>query len=143
MAYLPNEISGPVPNDADKMFWHYCQQRELRFQQCSPCRRFRHPPTPVCPYCRSFSNEWVVAPATGVVFSFTIVHHPAHPAMKAVVPYNIVVVDFPAYDHVRLVSNVIDVPTQDIRIGMEVAVTWETAGNGMLVPRFMRKIATE
>lgn len=142
MAYLPNEISGPLPNDADKMFWHYCQQRELRFQQCGSCRRFRHPPTPVCPHCQSFSNEWVVAPETGVVFSFTIVHHPAHPAMKAVVPYNIVVVDFPAYDHVRLVSNVIDVPTQEIRIGMEVAVTWETAGNGMLVPRFMRKTST-
>jgi uncharacterized protein len=142
MAYVPNEISGPLPNDADKMFWHYCQQRELRFQQCSSCRRFRHPPTPVCPHCRSFSNEWVVAPETGVVFSFTIVHHPAHPAMKTVVPYNIVVVDFPAYDHVRLVSNVIDVPTQEIHIGMEVAVTWETAGNGMLVPRFMRKTST-
>ena len=31
VAYLPNEISGPVPNDADRMFWHYCQQHELRF----------------------------------------------------------------------------------------------------------------
>jgi uncharacterized OB-fold protein len=83
-----------------------------------------------------------VAPETGVVFSFTIVHHPAHPAMKTVVPYNIVVVDFPAYDHVRLVSNLIDVLPQEIRIGMEVSLTWETAGNGMLVPRFIRKTLT-
>jgi len=139
MAYLPNEVSGPVPNDADRMFWHYCQQHELRFQQCGSCRRFRHPPTPVCPYCRSFEIVWVRAPDTGAVFSFTIVHHPAHPAMKAVVPYNIVVVDFPACDHVRLVSNLIDVPPQEIRIGMEVMLAWETAGNGLLVPRFKRK----
>jgi uncharacterized protein len=82
----------------------------------------------------------VRAPETGVVFSFTIVHHPAHPAIKAVVPYNIVVVDFPAYDHVRLVSNLIDVPPQEIRIGMEVVLAWETAGNDMVVPRFRRKI---
>ena len=79
------------------------------------------------------------APETGVIFSFTIVHHPAHVAMKTVVPYNIVVVDFPEYDHVRLVSNLIDVPAQEIRIGMEVILTWETAGNGMVVPRFTRK----
>ena len=142
MAYLPNEIFGPVPNDADRMFWHYCQQHELRFQRCASCRRFRHPPSPVCPQCQSFNSEWVLAPETGVIFSFTIVHHPAHPAMKTVVPYNIVVVDFPACDHVRLVSNLIDVPSQEIRIGMDVVVTWETAGNAMVVPRFKRKIPT-
>ena len=59
--------------------------------------------------------------------------------MKGVVPYNIVVVDFPEYDHVRLVSNLIDVPPQEIRIGMEVVLAWETAGNGLVVPRFRRK----
>lgn len=68
-----------------------------------------------------------------------IVHHPAHSAMKTVVPYNIVVVDFPTYDHVRLVSNLIDVPSQDIRIDLDVEVTWETAGNDVLVPRFKRR----
>ena len=139
MAYLPDEIPGPAPNDTDRTFWHYCQQRELRFQRCTSCHRFRHPPTPVCPRCRSFTSEWVLAPSTAEVFSFTIVHHPAHPAMKALVPYNIVVVDFPACDHVRLVSNLIDVPPQEIRIGMEVVLAWETAGNDMAVPRFRRK----
>jgi uncharacterized OB-fold protein len=59
--------------------------------------------------------------------------------MKAVVPYNIVVVDFPVYDHVRVVSNLIDVPPQEIRIGMEVVLAWEPAGNSLLVPRFRRK----
>jgi uncharacterized OB-fold protein len=60
--------------------------------------------------------------------------------MKALVPYNIVVVDFPTYDHVRLVSNLLDVLPQEIRIGMEVVLAWETAGNDMVVPRFRRKI---
>lgn len=142
MAYLPAEISGPMPTIDDQPFWNYCQQRELRFQRCTNCRRFRHPPAPVCSHCRSFASEWVRAPEAGVVFSYTIVHHPLHPAVTTIVPYNVVVVDFPECDHVCLVSNVIDVPPEQIRIGMEVSLIWETAGNGMLVPRFRRKAIT-
>jgi uncharacterized protein len=84
-------------------------------------------------------SEWTPAPEQGVVFSFTIVHHPAHPAMAESVPYNIVIVDFPECGHARLVSNLIDAAPEEIRIGMEVALTWETAGNGMLAPRFKKR----
>jgi hypothetical protein len=59
--------------------------------------------------------------------------------MKDVIPYNVAIVDFPECDHARLVSNVIDVAPTEIRIGMEVVLEWETAGNSMLVPRFRRK----
>jgi uncharacterized OB-fold protein len=139
VAYLPVAIPGPQPNVDDQAFWEYCQQRELRFQRCSSCGRFRHPPAPVCAHCRSFTSEWVRAPEQGVVFSFTIVHHPAHPAMAESVPYNIVIVDFPECGHARLVSNLIDAAPEEIHIGMAVALTWETAGNGMLVPRFKKR----
>ncbi len=138
-AYLPGAIPGPQPNVDDQAFWHYCQQRELRFQRCGSCGRFRHPPAPVCAHCRSFTSEWIPAPEQGVVFSFTIVHHPAHPAMAESVPYNIVIVAFPECGHARLVSNLIDAVPEEIRIGMEVVLTWETAGNGMLVPRFKKR----
>ena len=138
MAYLPDEIPGPEPHVADQQFWDYCQQRELRFQRCVSCQRFRHPPTPLCPSCRSFESEWIQAPDTGVVFSFTIVHHPLHPAMKTVVPYNVAIIDFPECDHVRLISNVIDTAPEEMCIGMPVSLVWETAGNGLLVPRFRR-----
>lgn len=84
----------------------------------------------------SFEAEWGQAAQTEVVFSFTIVHHAAHPSMKAIVPYNVAIIDFPECGHVRLVSNVIDADPTTLRIGMPVALIWEMAGNGMLVPRF-------
>jgi len=59
--------------------------------------------------------------------------------MKDVVPYNVAIVDFPECDHARLVSNVIDIAPADVRIGMAVTLVWETAGNGMILPRFKRK----
>jgi uncharacterized OB-fold protein len=140
MSYFPPEISGPQPSIDDQVFWNYCQQHELRFQRCANCKRFRHPPGPVCSACLSFEVEWILAPEVGTVFSFTIVHHPAHPAVATRLPYNVVVVDFPECDHVRLVSNVIDAAPDDIRIGMIVSLVWETAGNGLPVPRFRRHV---
>jgi uncharacterized OB-fold protein len=138
MSYFPPEISGPQPSVDDQVFWNYCQRHELRFQRCAACHRFRHPPGPVCSACRSFEVEWIPAPEVGIVFSFTIVHHPAHPAVAPILPYNVVIVDFPECDHVRLVSNVVDVAAADIRIGMRVSLVWESAGNGLQLPRFRR-----
>lgn len=139
MTYLPNEIPGPQPTIDDQAFWDYCQQRELRFQRCTACGRFRHPPAPVCAACRSFDSEWVRAPETGVVFSFTIVHHPAHAAVASITPYNIVIVDFPECGHARLVSNLVDVTPEEVKIGMHIGLVWETAGNGLLIPRFKKQ----
>ncbi len=138
-AYLPEAVPGPQLNVDDQAFWSYCQQRELRFQRCSSCGRFRHPPGPACSQCLSFTSEWVRTPEQGVVFSFTIVHHPAHPAVTDVVPYNIVIVDFPECGHARLVSNLIDATPEEIHIGMKATLVWETAGNGLLVPRFRKR----
>jgi hypothetical protein len=80
----------------------------------------------------------VRAPETGIVFSFTIVHHAVHPAVSAVTPYNIVIVDFPECGHTRVVSNLIDVLPEEVRIGMPVVLVWETTGNGRIVPRFKK-----
>ncbi len=139
MSYFPSEVTGPHPNVDDRVFWEYCQRHELRFQRCALCHRFRHPPGPVCSSCRSFDSEWIPAPQTGVVFSFTIVHHPAHPAVAARTPYNIVVVDFPELDHTRLISNIVDATPEDIRIGMKVSLVWEESSTGVPLPRFSKE----
>lgn len=138
MAYFPAGTPGPEPTIEDAAFWDYCARHELRFQRCSHCGRFRLPPMPACKHCKSLAAEWVKAPETGHVFSFTIVHHAAHPSMAAALPYNIAIVEFPECDGVRLVSNVMDAGPEDMRIGMRVRLAWDTAGNGRTVPRFRK-----
>lgn len=139
MAYLPDAVPGPTPGIEDKPFWDYCQQRELRFQRCAGCGRFRHPPGPACPHCRSMECEWAPAPEAAEVFSYTIVHYPAFAGVRDSLPYNVVIAIFRDCDDVRLISNVIDAEPQEIHIGMALRLTWECAGNGLLVPRFLSK----
>ena len=138
MSYLPKGTPVPQATPDDAAYWDFCARRELRFQRCKACGRFRHPPMPACFNCGSMETEWAQVPGTGTVFSYTIVHHPAHPAVKPAVPYNIVVVHLDEADDVRIVSNVIDVPPEQIAVGLRVTLAWDEIEGGMFLPRFRK-----
>ena len=136
MTYLPESTPMGVPGPDEAPYWAACQKRELRIQRCAACGLHRHPPAPFCPVCRSERCEWHQVPGTGTVFTYTIIHQAAHPALKPALPYNVAVVLLDEADDVRLVSNVVDAAPERIAIGMRVMVVWEAAGGGQLVPRF-------
>ena len=139
MAYLPDGVPGPEPTFDDNPFWEHCAKGELRFQRCGGCGLVRNPPGPACPRCQSFACDWVAAGDDAELFSFTVVHYSAQGAIAPALPYNVAIVRFPSLNDVRLVSNVIDTPAAGLRIGMELALVFETAGNGRPVPRFRPK----
>jgi uncharacterized OB-fold protein len=136
--YLPPEVPRPWPCVEDAPFWAACAERRLVFQACAACGRLRHPPGPRCPHCRSGDVRWTPAPPAGRVFSYTVVHHPMHEATAASVPYNVVLVEFPGLDGVRLVSNVVDAQPGQLEVGLEVELCWEPTGDGGFLPRFRR-----
>ncbi|MBI4182801.1 MAG: Zn-ribbon domain-containing OB-fold protein [Proteobacteria bacterium] len=136
MAYLPEGTPLPAADLDDSPYWEGCRRRELRIQRCADCGRFRHPPSPVCPACRSFGAEFVEVPGTGTVFTYTVAHHPVHPALKAAVPYNIAVVLLDGAGDVRLVSNVVDARPGEMAVGMRVRLRWEPTSDGSYLPRF-------
>lgn len=139
--YLPVELA-PTPTMDERGFWEHCKARRLMFQRCGACGAHRHPPTPICPTCQSAALAWTEAPLRAQVYSYTIVHHPPHPDLRDRVPYNVVVLTFAGIDGVRLVSNVVDVAPEDIRIGMEVELRWEGPSGGYWLPRFARVAST-
>lgn len=138
--YLPPDLAQEPAMD-EKAFWVHCTSRRLMFQRCGECGLHRHPPIPICPACRSNSIAWTEAPAEGEVFSYTIVHHPSHPAMAACVPYNVAIIVFPQLDNVRLISNVVDAPPEQMAVGMKVKLHWEGPVDGTWLPRFRRSTA--
>jgi hypothetical protein len=97
---------------------------------------------PRCPRCRSDAIAWAQVPGTGVVYTYTIVRHPVHPALVDAVPYTVVVVLLDGADDVRLVSNLVDVAPDDVVIGMPVALVWDETPHGPQ-PRFRRMPATQ
>lgn len=133
--YLPADIVDLQPDDISQGYWESCARRQLSIQQCTACKTFRHLPTPTCPKCRSFDFQYTPVSGRGTIFSYTIPHHPVHPALASVVPYNVILVDLDDAP-VRLVSNLVGVDNEKIEIGMPVEVVWEEPAPGVVIPRF-------
>ena len=138
MPYLPADLPRLVPGRDDRPWWDALRRHELVVQRCAACGTWRHPPAPVCAACRSPDARWERVDGRGRVFSYTIVHHAVHPALADRVPYNVVLVELPDAAGVRLISNLIDVPADEMRVGLEVEVVFEDLDDEVTLPRFRR-----
>lgn len=134
--YMPAELANLAPDEDTKAFWDYCNRGELRIQRCKACGKFRQPPIPGCPRCGSRDFEWVKSSGTGLVYTFSLIYHPVLPVLAPHVPYNVVVVELPDVGNVRMVSNLLDTPFEQIMIGMPVELAWERINAEVNLPRF-------
>ncbi len=121
----------PLPDleripDYEQGFWQGTRAGELRIQRCAACGRFRHLPTPMCPECSSLQYDWTTVSGRGFVYSFVIVRHPVHPAIREreQTPYNICMIELEEQEGLRVCSNVLHVAPEDISVGMPVRVTF-------------------
>ena len=86
----------------------------------------------MCPHCHATEQEWVPASGRGVVHSFSLLHHPQHPAFAYPVIAALVDLD----EGVRLVSNLVEVEPAAVAIGMPVSVTFLPTAGDRAVPVF-------
>src|SRR3954449_12040993 len=108
----------PVPDIDSQPFWDKCKAHELTAQRCRDCGNFRWPPQAFCPYCYSWKCEWTKLHETGTVYSFVVVHYVSIAAFEADVPYVVAHITVDGTDErVRMISNVIEYPWQEVRIG--------------------------
>jgi uncharacterized protein len=140
--YLPGEWTLPAITPENEAFFRGGRDGELRLQRCVGCATVQHPPSEVCWACQSMEFEYVAVSPKARVASYSIVHHPVHPALRQRVPYNVVVVTLDEHPGVRIVGNVIDVEPSDVEVGLPVTCTWaEVAGpdgDSVYLPQWKR-----
>jgi len=126
----------PVLDGLSAEFYGWCRKRELRFQRCTPCGRWRHVPREMCAECGSMDWQWVRSSGRGRVFTWTVAERPLHPAFAGDAPYAPVVVEME--EGVRLLSTVVDCEPEDLCIGMPVQVAFDEVTAAITLPRFCR-----
>lgn len=138
MAIFSSEMP-TVKHHIDELgFWDSCRNKQLVFQACGTCKTLRHPPTPMCAHCHSTHVVWREATGPAILFSYTVVHHPSHPAVRANLPYVVAVIEFPKMDGVRLITNIVDAPAR-LQIGTPMELLWDPVEDDMYLPRFRSK----
>src|SRR4030088_2349071 len=107
----------------NEFFWTSGGDGKLRLLRCSQCGYYVHPPAPICPRC--FTKTLTPEPVSGraTVATFTIDIHPWIPGFDP--PYVIAIVEIDEQPSVRLTTNIVGCPPEDVHIGMAVQVTFE------------------
>ncbi len=122
----------PILTEDNQAFWEAAREGRLVTQRCAGCGRLQHPPRPMCPSCHGLELEVVELAGTGVVYSYSILHHPRHPSFD----YPVVAVLIDLDEGVRILSNLVDVRPEDVRIGMPVEVRFVPTRDEMAAPVF-------
>ena len=126
----------PQPTALTRAFWEGAAAHQLVILRCQQCGFWLHPPRPICRRCLS----WEVAPeptsGRGEVYTYTVTPTPFHPYWADKVPYVVAVVQLEEQVDLRLITNVVDCPEEDLRVGLPVQVTYVEAAPGLTLPVF-------
>lgn len=126
----------PTPDAETQPYWDGTKAHELRVQRCSQCGKLRWPPRGFCPNCYSWQSEWVPLAQTGSITSYVVVHH-ATAAFADDAPYSIARVAIDGADgEVTLEANVLDCPSEDLKVGMPVEVVFLDVTDEVTLPQF-------
>lgn len=132
---MPDEQNArPLPeqNDRTRPFFEGVRRGTLMIQRCRRCRTHQLPARFACDECLSGELEWVEASGRGKIFSFVLVHQRYHPAFET--PYNVTLVELD--EGPRLVSSVVGIADEEIKVGMPVEVEFESVTEEISLPRF-------
>ncbi|MFD9904696.1 bifunctional MaoC family dehydratase N-terminal/OB-fold nucleic acid binding domain-containing protein [Streptomyces sp. NPDC059063] len=128
----------PVINRDNAGFWDGVARHRLLIQRCGACARLRFPWLPGCNACGSPEWDTVEAVGEGTVYSYVVMHHPPFPALDP--PYAVVLVELA--EGVRMISQVVGVPHDRVRIGMPVRLEFQRVEEDLELPVF-RPVAVD
>jgi uncharacterized OB-fold protein len=135
-ATVPPHPSLPRPDSLSQFFWDGCREHKLLIQRCGDCGHYIHPPRLVCRFCQGTNLAPSEVSGRGVVDTFTIPLQPFDPYFMSKVPYTLAVIELPEEPHLKLVSNVVDIDPDDVRIGMPVEVVFTDLTPEVTLPLF-------
>jgi len=126
----------PILYPEEAPFWEGARNHKLVLQCCRPCDRIWFPIGPVCAGCLSEDLEWMELSGRGHVSSFVIYHKGWSPWLQSRVPYAVAQVQLD--EGPRLTANIVEMPLEEIHVGMRVEATWERVNDEITLIQFRR-----
>lgn len=116
----------PALDEDSGFYWRAGAKGRLLIQRCA-CGHYQHPPFPRCSACGSEAVAPAPVSGRGRVATFTINYQPWRPGLA--VPYVFAAVELAEQPGLYVFTNIIGLDPEATRIGMEVEVTFEEAGD--------------
>jgi len=122
------KISDPVLNPGDENYFNAAGEGRLLLKSCRACGEIHHYPRALCPFCWSADLEWMDSAGTGQIYTYSVTRRGAG------APYCIAYVTLD--EGPVVLTNIVGVDLDTVRIGQRVKVLFRTSEGGMSVPMF-------
>jgi hypothetical protein len=122
----------PQPNLETQPFWDATAEGRFLLLRCENGHVIWYPRF-LCPVCRSTETSWSEASGRGTVYSYTVVRRGQGPYAQAA-PYVVAYVELE--EGPRILTNLVDVAPDEVRIDLPVEVVWHDTGEGTALYRF-------
>ena len=121
----------PQPDQDSEAFWTGTKEGKLLIQHCDHCNRMQFFPRYFCTTCAG-EVRWIETAGKGEVHTFSIVRQNHTPPFNELTPYVLAIIELE--EGVRMMGNVIDVPIEDVEIGMPVEVRFVAETDDIVLP---------
>jgi uncharacterized OB-fold protein len=124
-SYLPAGLPTPAANRLSAPYYEGIREERLRVQRNPRTGVYQWPPQWIAHDTQTFDLDWVDVEPRGLIYSWTRIWHPVHPALKDACPYIVAVVELPHAGGVRMLGNLLGDPRQEVVIGAPVEAVFE------------------
>ena len=126
----------PDPDAMTQFFWDGTNERRLMILRCQKCAHYIHFPRPVCDRCLSEDLAPEQVSGKGTLYTYSIPMQPIDPYYVERVPYVYALVELEEEANLKLQTNIIDCPEDQLEIGMPVEVVFREVAPGVTLPYF-------
>lgn len=135
--HAPYEKPLPRITPDNRPYWESARRHELSLPCCRDCGRYHFPPGPMCPYCFGDGLDWKPVSGRGVISTWVVYHRPWFAAFEPDIPYAVVQVELE--EGPRLTSSMVDLPNEELAVGLPVEVVFDDVTPEVTLPRFRRR----
>ena len=117
-------------------YWDGLLDEKLLLQRCTNCNKLRHYPRPMCDACHSLDYDWIASSCKGSIYTWSVSHHPFHPAFKDQIPY--VMITAQLEEPVRLLAPLVKHQQEEkLYIGRTLTVAFLKISDTLCTPYFI------
>jgi uncharacterized protein len=132
----PKKYAKPLPHIDEEVrpWWEALKRHELYIQKCHDCGFTRYYARALCTNCQSSNTEWVRCSGRGTIYTFTATYQNQGPGFRDSLPYVMAYVDLE--EGLKMLTNIVDCPPDQVKIGMPVEVVYEDATPEVTLAKF-------
>jgi uncharacterized protein len=125
----------PDPSRLTAFFWEAANRHELHILRCEN-GHYVHYPRLLCDRCQTQNLAPEAVSGRATLYSYTWTVQAFHPYWVDKLPYLVAVVELVEQPGLRLTTNIVDCPSEDLKVGMELQVTYREVAPGLTLPMF-------